>query len=169
MVWTPQWCVLINCFSLWGAMGAVSICVDCGCWPATCWTASSTSEVLVEKSGLDGVCELAEAGDGGVLHFFILLTSCVTVQIHNDFTYLIRRQQTGPFSTRSHTTFHFTADRNTPPSVLQQTFNSLQNIICKLAWRKCFFPLPSKNLLACYKNPSGFTNQTFHSLCKIQE
>jgi len=108
------------------------------------------------------------------LHFFILLTICDTLPLlivwsHNDFTYFFRRQQMGPFSTRSLTTFHFAADRNTPPSIVQQTFNCLQAIICKLAWRKCFFPLPSKHLLACYKNPNGFTIQTFYSICEIRE
>ena len=48
-----------------GGHGGCVHWVDCGCWPAICWTAPSSSEVLAEKSGLDRICELAEAGDGG--------------------------------------------------------------------------------------------------------
>jgi len=39
---------------------------DGGCWPATSWTDSSSSEVLAEKSGLDlGKCELGDPGNDG--------------------------------------------------------------------------------------------------------
>ena len=174
-----KWCGLSSdgCWSTsFPFEGPWGLCPLCGLWLLTRHMLNS----VLNLGGAGGKiwtgrsCELVEAGDGGVLHFFIILTRritlrLVTIQIHYYFTYLIRRQQTGPFSTRSLTTFHFTADRKTPPSVLQQTFNSLQTIICRLAWRKCFFPLPSKNRLACYKNPSGFMTQTFHSLCKIRE
>jgi len=143
-----------------------------GLW--LCWTASSSSEVLAEYSGLDRVWTGRSWQWSAWLHFFILHARwvtfhLVTVRIHNDFMYLIRRQQTGQFSMRSLTTFHFAADRNTPPPILQQNFSCLQTIICKLALRKSFFPLPSKHLLACYKNLNGFTTQKFHSLRKIQE
>ena len=52
------------------------------------------------------------------LHFFILHIRCVVLRlvavgIHNDFTYLVQRQQTSPFSTRSLTTLHFAQNKNT--------------------------------------------------------
>ena len=104
---------------LWGQGGSVH-CRGCGSWPATFWTVSSSSEVLEEKSGLNGVCELLDPNDGGVaplLHppYITCITFYLnTVQIHNDITYLIQRQQTSLFRKWHTITFHYATNRNTP-------------------------------------------------------
>ena len=135
-----EWWVLIHCFSLLGTpvkactthlpVQGGSVCiVGCGYWSATFWTASSSSEVLAEKSGLDGVCELVETNNDGrgstslsalldVLYYTLSLFESITI------AHIWFRDSRWPFCMQSLTVFLFAADKHTFP-LQQQTLSCL--------------------------------------------
>ena len=129
MEWTLQWCVLTHCISLWGPRPNYVLHTFEGKrqWPlGRLWIliCHILNGILIFR-GADGKTLAGLYLWTGRpwcwwawLHSFIFLTRCVTfllvaVHVHNDFTYLIRRQQTVLFRTLILTAFHFAVDRNT--------------------------------------------------------
>jgi hypothetical protein len=93
-------------------------------------------------------------------HFFILRTRYLifriaTVQIYNHVTYLIGRQKTNPFPTRSLSKLSC-HNRQQHTSPFQEKLSNVCILLFVTQSMENFLLLSLKNLLACYTKPNWF-------------